>query len=267
MTPEEFAIARGKLGWSDEKLAAELQVAPKVVRAWADGTLHIPKHDAQTIAWEAAAAERHAALEASGIPECGWVKAWEAEPLPKRAEAVEAHFKRLQAHADHCALCQERERFIRERFPEMPEFPKTPLMSGFAAWERFLQRFPEWTHPVFNGAGIVALLTAMRAVFMLSRRPSWMVPLVIVAGAAFGAIGGLAYSALRSYIAAGGARKSFAQILVLLAYATAGFAVLDIGGRISAGLGLLGSIGLWSFVLVAALVVILWRLSMKRDSV
>ena len=261
MTPEEFAIARGKLGWSDEKLAAELQVAPKVVRAWADGTLQIPKHDAQTIAWEAAAAERHAALEASGIHECGWVKAWEAEPLPKRAEAIQAHFKRLKDHADHCALCQERERFIRERFPEMPEFPKTPLMSGFAVWDRFLQGFPEWTHPVFNGAGIITALVAIRVLFVLPRQRSWTMLVALGVGAALGAVGGLTYSALRPYIAAGGARKILAYLLVLATYLTLPAVFGAYGDTI--GFSVTGTIVLLS---EAGLVVILWLLGRRKTT-
>jgi hypothetical protein len=265
MTAEEFAIARAKLGWSDERLAAELQVSPKAVRAWSDGTLRIPKHEAQTIAWEAAGAERQAALAAAGLRECAWVKTWEAEPLPKRTKDLVTHFKRLESHAQQCGLCQERERFLRERFPDMPDVPGTPLMSGFAAWDRFLQRFPKWTQPVFNGAAIVTILVAIRILFALPRGATPLMLIAIPAGAALGAVGGLAYSALRPYIAAGGARKTLAHIVVLLTYATAGFAIVDMGGRISSGLALAGSIGLWSFLVVAAVVGLLWQL--KRDAV
>ena len=254
MTPEEFAIARGKLGWSDEKLAAELGVSPKAVRGWADGSLRIPKHEAQSVAWHAALVERQAALQAAGIPECDWVKAWEAEPLPKRTEDLEPHFKRVETHADQCPICQERERFLRERFPPMPELPVTGLPGVMLGWQRWLSRFPEWTHPVFNGAAIVAALVAMRIVVMVPRGVSWIMLVALVGGALFGAIGGLAYSALRPYIAAGGGRKSFAQILVLLAYCTAGLAV-----------ALPGPITLGSFLVVAALVVVLWRRSLNRD--
>jgi len=261
MTPEEFAIAQRKLGWSDEKLAAELQVSPKVVRGWSDGTLRIPKHDAQSIAWEAAAAERRAALESAGLRECEWVKAWEAEPLPKRTEDIEAHFKRLETHIAQCSTCQERERFVRDRFPAMPQFPRTPLMSGFATWDRFLQRFPEWTHPVFNGAGIITALVAIRILFVLQRQRSWAMLVALGVGAALGAMGGLTYSALRPYIAAGGARKLLAYLLVLATYLTLPAAFGAYGDTIE--FSVTGTIVVLS---VACLVVILWLLGRRKTT-
>ncbi len=266
MTSEEFAIARGQLGWSDEQLAAELQVSPKVVRAWTDGTMRIPRRDAHWIEWHAAIAARQAALQATGLRECEWVKAWEAEPLPKREADLEPHFKRLDSHAEHCALCQEREQFLRARFPPMPEPPQSSLVAAFGAWQRFLSRFPDWSHPIFSGAAIVALLTGIRVLFVLPRGASPLMLIAIPAGAAFGAVGGLAYSALRPYIAAGGRQKTVAHILVLLTYVTAGFAVVDLGERIDSGLPVAGSIGLWSFVVVAALVVLLWRRSVRQHT-
>ncbi len=236
MTPEEFAIAQRKLGWSDEKLAAELQVSPKVVRGWSDGTLRIPKHDAQSIAWE-------------------------AEPLPKRTQDIEAHFKRLETHIAQCSTCQERERFVRDRFPAMPEFPRTPLMSGFATWDRFLQRFPEWTHPVFNGAGIITALVAIRILFVLQRQRSWAMLVALGVGAALGAMGGLTYSALRPYIAAGGARKLLAYLLVLATYLTLPAAFGAYGDTI--GFSVTGTIVVLS---VACLVVILWLLGRRKTT-
>jgi transcriptional regulator with XRE-family HTH domain len=264
MTPEEFALARQKIGLSDERLAAELGVNPKTVRAWINGSVRIPKHDAQMIAWRAALEERQKALEEARIPYCDWVKDWEAKPIPPRTEDMEAHFKTLDAHTAQCPTCQERERFVRERFGAMPEMPVSGLASTFLAWQRFLDRFPGWTHPVWNGAAIVTVLVLFRVLIAVPRGATPLMLIAIPAGAAFGAIGGLAYSALRPYIATGGARKTFAHILVLLAYATAGFAVVDVGERISSGLALFGSIGLWSFVAVAAIVVFFWRVSAKR---
>src|SRR5262249_50339647 len=241
----------------------ELQVSPKAVRGWADGTVRIPKHDAQMIAWQAASAERAAAIEAAGIPECDWVKRWEAEPLPKRTEDLEQHFKRLEAHADQCPTCQERERFIRERFPEMPEFPKTPLMSGFAAWDRFLKRFPEWTHPVFNGAAIITIFAAFRVVVLLPRQRSWVMLFALVAAAILGAMGGLTYSALRPYIAAGGARKIFAYLLVIATYLT----VPAVFGAYGDGNDLAFSVpGALIFASITAIVLILWLLGRRQSS-
>jgi len=267
MTPEEFAIARRKLGWNDDKLAAELSVSPKAVRAWTEGTLRVPKADAKRIAWLAALTERDAALEAAGLPQCEWVKSWDAEDLPKKDKDLEAHFKRLDDHADQCPTCQARERFVKERFGPLPEMPASGLVTVFQWWNRFLQRFPEWAHPVFNGAAIVTTLTAFRAVPALLTGKSLLAALALPAGAAFGAIGGVAYSALRPYIKQGGSRKSVAHILVLLTYVTAGFAVVDLGMRVNAGLPIVGSIGLWSFIAVAVIVTALWRRANKsRDT-
>ena len=260
MTPEEFAIARRKLGWSDEKLAAELGVSPQVVRAWTDGTLRIPKHDAKSVAWHAALVEREAALQAAGIPECVWIKAWEAEPLPKRTEDLEPHFKRVHAHADQCPTCQEREHFLRERFPAMPEMPVAGVASVMLGWQRWLGRFPEWTHPVFNGVGLVTLLVAFRVLIALPRQRSWAMLFALVAGAVLGAVGGLVYSALRPYIRAGGARKILAYLLVIATYLAMPGAVGAYGDRM--GFSLTGTIVLLAIV---GVVVILWLLGRRRS--
>jgi len=262
MTTEEFAIARSKLGWSDDRLAAELQVSPKAVRGWTDGTLRIPKPDGQWIAWRAAVAERQAALETSGIRECEWVKAWEAEPLPKRPDDLKAHFKRIHTHLDQCALCQERERFIRDRFPPMPERPASA--SGVAAWRRFLQRFPQWTHPVFNGAAIITAFVAIRVLILLPRQRSWVMLVALVAGAILGAMGGLTYSALRPYIVAGGARKILAYLLVLATYLTL---PATVGAYGATGNELVFSpTGTIVFLSVEAIVVVLWLIGRRKTT-
>jgi len=266
MTPEEFAIAQQKLGWTDMRLAAELNVTEKIVRRWTDGSLKIPKYEAKRIAWEAALAERDAALRAAGIRECEWVKSWEAEELPKREKDLEPHFKRLDDHAENCPTCRAREQFVKERFPSLPEMPTSGLVSTFQWWDRLLQRFPEWTHPVFNGAVIVTALTAFRVLPGLARGASPVIALALPAGAAFGAIGGLAYSALRPLIKAGGPRRTLAHILVLLTYVSAGFAVWDVGERLSSNVSVAGSIGLWSFIVVSAVVVTLWRRTSSNET-
>jgi hypothetical protein len=63
------------------------------------------------------AADRQAALEASGLPECHWLEAWDAScTRPSRGE-----FSALVKHVRTCGVCHARDRYIAERFPPMPE--------------------------------------------------------------------------------------------------------------------------------------------------
>jgi hypothetical protein len=262
MTPEEFAIARQKLGWTDGQLAAELNVSEKIVHRWADGGLKIPKSDAQRIEWEAALAEREAALQAAGLGECDWMKSWEAKALPAREKDLDAHFKQVDDHAEHCSTCQAREQFLKERFSPMPAMPTSGLVSAFQRWHRFLQRFPDWAHPVLNGAAILTILVLIRVVITLPRGVSPGVLIAVPVGAALGAFAGLVYSALRSYIAAGGTRKIIAYVLVLASYATlpAAFGAYD-GDDLRFSL-----VGMVVTLSVLAVVFLFWLLGRRKKN-
>jgi hypothetical protein len=124
MSRTEFRAARDKLDWSIEKLAQELRVDPEKARAWDEGLKPIPRLAARRVRWLLANAERLAALEASGLPECEWLGEWEqrAEKLAEPAD-FEPHLKALDLHRANCATCRAREEYVAKRFPPMPPYP------------------------------------------------------------------------------------------------------------------------------------------------
>jgi hypothetical protein len=174
---------------------------------------------------------------------------------------LDRHFKRVDEHAASCPRCQARERFLRDRFPPMPEAPRSPMLSGFMAWDRFLARFPAWTRPVINGAAIVTALVAIRVVLVLPRHASWTMLYALVIGAALGAAGGLTYSALRPYIAAGGVRKVIAYLLVLATYLALPAAVGAYGDQMG-----FSPIGALVVLGIVGVVVALWQLGRRRTN-
>ena len=167
MTPEEFALARAKLRESDAELARLLVVSEDVVRAWSAGGRRIPRRQARLIEWYAIAAERQAALERAGIEECGWLKSLDSQPPPEGDEEMESHLKTLQDHVATCPTCGARERFLRERFPPMPELPQPLALRPLIAWADVVERFPRVVRTpllilpfllVFGGFGVAVAL-------------------------------------------------------------------------------------------------------------
>ena len=136
MRPAEFLAARERLGLSDDALAPELGVPPRVVRAWAAGAVAVPRRYARTLAWRAALAEQDAALAASGLPACEWAASWQAAPLPFGTKRQLAHFESLERHVRACPTCTAREQHARERLPPLPE----PPLIGVAAVLEWLLR-------------------------------------------------------------------------------------------------------------------------------
>lgn len=209
MLAADVVAARRALRLSPDALAAELGLTPAVVTAWEAGTLAVPRRYARELAWRAAAAERQAALAASGLPECRWVADWEAAETAAPAGDVKAGLARLEAlnaHAAACPTCGAREAYVAERFPPMPE-PPVAEWAGAIGWvsER-VGRLPAWLRPVATGALVVLALTALRVLLGLPRLMAapggWLVGLQALAtgagvGAALGAVYG-AYQHLRA---------------------------------------------------------------------
>jgi len=206
MTPTEVSAARERLGLTPERLAAEFAVTEKEVRGWEAGVVRIPRRYAERLAWQAAVAERDAALAASGLPECGWVTEWQSRPTPERVNDRTAHFRAVVAHAESCPVCLAREAYVTEHLPSMPD-PTLPLSMKFFAWvSRILDRVPSRFRPAVVGAAVVAGLTGLNAAFAIlpllrtpERLPAVLLGLLVAlpAAAVAGAIGGLAFSAVR----------------------------------------------------------------------
>lgn len=201
MSPSELVAARERLGLSPRELAWELGVHHDVYAAYEDGRDKLSKKQSQIIAWRVAAADRAEALEKSGLPVCEWIEQWEREEPPRdeKLEVQVAYMERMAAHVPACDVCQARERFVAERFPEMPKLPEPAWARALGAVMAWTAARPEWMRPAIYGAGILAAMTSVRAVFMLiggAREPRVLLMALgaILAGSLAGAGGGLVYS-------------------------------------------------------------------------
>jgi hypothetical protein len=198
MTAEQFRAARELLGITNDELAADLRVTPAIVGAWADGTLGIPKRQAQDLAWRAALAERQQALRTSGLAECPWQLAREAAPVPENSNALLRELEATDKHIAECPICTARDRYIEEHFGPMPAPPETVWSRVFAR----VERVPAWARPALLGALLLGAFVSLRIVFalpMLFRTPGRLGGLLVAvaAAAAAGAAGGFAYSLTR----------------------------------------------------------------------
>lgn len=200
MTAAEMRAAQQNIGLSDEAVAAELGLTPAVVAAWRAGSTAIPERHAAQLRWRAAIAERHAATEASGLPACAWVQAWENRPVPDEPEAMRRHFEGLTAHGESCPTCTARAEYVEKRFGPLPP-PPSP--GGLVRAIGLLERVPAWARPAAIGAAILGAIVGLRIVFVLPAMASQprrfaeaLVALIAAMGA--GAAGGLAYSLTRS---------------------------------------------------------------------
>ena len=213
ITPQEAIGFRQQLGLAPEALDAELGLASGTVAAWENGSIRVPDFVAVKLRWRAAIAERNAALAASGLPECEWLRAWEAMPQPDKLKDRSAHLTEAIEHEKTCSVCQDRARFISERFGPMPPAPMPTWLKGVAWYNARLERLPEWARP----AGWVAVFfgvytTAQLLIRMprLTRRPvDLLIGLgAIVASATIGALVGLAGGWLHSYRQRRAARRA-----------------------------------------------------------
>jgi hypothetical protein len=76
---------------------------------------------------DGAAAAREAALDASGLPQCRWVEAWDAAHTNLRRD----EFCALVKHMRSCAVCRARDRYIAERFPPIPQPHFVRILGAF----------------------------------------------------------------------------------------------------------------------------------------
>ena len=133
MNTTEFQAARQRLGRTDEELATALGVSTDVAQAWGTGRLAIPREYAQHIIWLRDEPEREAALRASGLPECDWLRARHAERPPPGLAAVLQSVKKIKRHVQTCPRCVAREQFVSEHFGPAPSVPM-PWWARFVVW-------------------------------------------------------------------------------------------------------------------------------------
>jgi transcriptional regulator with XRE-family HTH domain len=168
MTGAEATAARVALGLSQDDLAATSNMTPAVVAAWEADRIKVPRSIAVDLNWRVARDQRLAALASSGLPECQWIAAFEAEPTPDKLEAQTAQLEKLVAHSKTCEVCKAREAFVTERFPPMPPAPRPSGWLGLVMpiAER-VQQLPSWARPAATGALIFIAYSLLRLIVLL----------------------------------------------------------------------------------------------------
>ncbi|MEJ2217464.1 MAG: hypothetical protein P8099_12705 [Gemmatimonadota bacterium] len=220
----EAATARERLGFSPEQLAAELGVTEAEVEAWEAGRMAVPKSAARRLAWRAALAERKAALAASGLPECDWLKAWEAEPVPTKMKERVKRLEAANAHAAACPVCKARADYVKQHLPPLPEQP-VPAWAGALRWFMAkVQLLPKWARPAAYGGALIGGIVVIRAA-LAGLAVGFSFHLLETAGAGIGigvymgAVGGIAYHLVREpFRAFGRAGDYLTGIVCMFAY-------------------------------------------------
>ena len=159
MEPEEIALRRKRAGLSTEQLADDLGVSVDMVVAWEAGARKMPFKHKRSFNWFVAAAERAAAIEQSGLPECEWMKRLDNEVLAD-PDKVAANLRELEQHQDECPTCRARTQYLDERFPPLPPFP-------LPWWQRALGPILDLDDDRLPGRRVVALSATVPLLFLL----------------------------------------------------------------------------------------------------
>jgi hypothetical protein len=187
MSADELIRARATLGFSADTLAADLGLPPAIIAAWEDGRDRVPRHIAKHLRWLAAITERQQAIEASGLPECVWVEAFEARPEAKSMDARTKQLEELLAHSESCPACLARTAYANEHCPPLPPQPMPLWAVAFGHIGALQHRLPVWARPAVSVGLVFGAYSVVRAIFWIPR---------IVAQPKVGliAIGGIALS-------------------------------------------------------------------------
>jgi transcriptional regulator with XRE-family HTH domain len=202
MNPNEAIAARKTLGLTHSSLAADLGLTPSVIAAWEAGSVGVPKRFEEQLRYQAALAERRAALVVSGLPECEWYKAWENEDVPEKVKAQMKYLERGVSHSASCSVCLARDKFIAERFGPMPPAPKSTSTRVFGWVSDRAEKLPRWAQPAVWVGLAFGAYSVMKLVFILprfARHPQlWWLPVASLAmSIGIGAAIGLIYGAFR----------------------------------------------------------------------
>jgi transcriptional regulator with XRE-family HTH domain len=176
MTAAELAATRERLGWSRERLSEEVGLLPAEVEALEAGSLPVPPVTAETVRMLVAFDERQAILRASGLPECGELRAMEAGFTAAAGRGGEARDLAIQAMLSHeaeCPVCQARVAYLQAHAPPMPRV-ELPLWMRALTWlGGFADRLPAPLRPppgprgeyrrfgIVMGAYLTAFATAL----------------------------------------------------------------------------------------------------------
>jgi hypothetical protein len=164
--------------------------------------MRMPPRYHRILTFRLALAEREAALDASGLPECRWMLEWRDGAL--QGGSFNKHLELGRRHTAQCPTCQARERFIREHLPPLPEPPMPEwltLVRRIAAW---LSARPAWARPAIVGASAAFAFSVLRVLFTIPLLDDRHALLLATAGVwvatAAGAVAGLLYSGVRRLI-------------------------------------------------------------------
>jgi len=152
-----------------QELAISLDLTPRIVAAFEDGSLAIPGKTAAEMTWRVATIDRREALSSSGLPECRWIDDWKAEPKPSDTRAQNKRIVALSKHVSTCPICQAREKFVEDRFGPMPKRPVTGWLGAMVAIGKQVDRLPPWMRPGVRVALFFIAYSAFRLLLMAPR--------------------------------------------------------------------------------------------------
>jgi len=202
MSAAELAAARAELGLTSDELATQLGLTPERYAAFESGGARLPKYEAQLVAFQVACARRDEALSKSGHPPCPWVEQWERDAASDVESAKSSSsLDRFVTHVKSCDICQARERFVNEHFPEKLTAPVPGGMGILLRAMSWIEARPEWSRPALYGAALLAAMTSVRVVFLILgafQRP--MLLLWALGAMALAALGGAAGGFVYSFI-------------------------------------------------------------------
>ena len=186
---EQFELTETRLaiGWDLETTARILQVSRERLADWESGRRLVPSKYAKKLRHMRGLAERSAALQRSGLPQCSWMEGWNAREWPEEDdEAFLASLAECEDHEATCEVCAARARFVAERFPPLKEpYKNRPTSWLFSKFYDVIQRLPRWLQPIVLGASLAGFV--LLPLTLAS-------PLAVLAA---GASAGATYSTLR----------------------------------------------------------------------
>jgi transcriptional regulator with XRE-family HTH domain len=168
--PGAIRATREAFGWSQERLAEEMDVLPAEIAAWESGAIALDPHNAEVMRWRMEHAEYLARLPRS---ECYWTRA--NRDRLRRMEEVGPYSGRqaqreIAAHERECAECL-RLRMQMMHVPPPPEPPVRPGPRGwFVGWRLRLSRLPAWLRPPARVAELLVETGALYLVFRWAQR-------------------------------------------------------------------------------------------------
>ena len=184
---------------SRAELATALAVTEERIELW-EGTGRLPSLDSRRLEWAMACEQRERELAAAGHPSCPV-----ADDIVEssKAEGFEKQMQLAREHSTDCDHCQARIAYIRT-LPPLPDFPLPGWMGAVHRLAVWTGTLPAFLRPAVWGAVGFGAMTLFKAVLMTAIAPrtmglkAWGMALAAVGlGAYMGAVGGLAWSAIK----------------------------------------------------------------------